>query len=200
MAAVKFFISKKTWSKMVKHTCCGYSARFLTYVWPFFSVMKEKVKGLVMVARVLDARLLHSSHKNKAIRIHKYVCEASIRCKIQSFEEWLVEVNDASSPITQFQESELLSELTRNSMQRSLHTLKNLRKKFLGFMNILRIRFKVSLALLHHTGTPIWIWCKHCLTNRNHLGQLTGTCIYVPLKKSYLCSMTMTITIMQGIW
>ena len=87
--------------------------------------MKEKVKGLVMVARVLDARLLHSSHKNKAIRTHKYVCEASIRCKIQSFEEWLVEVNDASSPITQFQESELLSELTRNSMQRSLHTLKN---------------------------------------------------------------------------
>ena len=106
MAAVKFFISKKTWSKMVKHTCCGYSARFLTYVWPFFSVMKEKVKGLVMVARVLDARLLHSSHKNKAIRIHKYVCEASIRCKIQSFEEWLVEVNDASSPITQFQETQ----------------------------------------------------------------------------------------------
>ena len=85
--------------------------------------MKEKVKGLVMVARVLDARLLPSSHKNKAIRIHKHVCEASIRCKIQSFEEWLVE--DASSPITQFQESELLSELTRNSMQRSLHTLKN---------------------------------------------------------------------------
>ena len=123
MTTVKFFIWKKTWSKMVKHTCCGYSARFLTYVWPFFSVMKEKVKGLVMVARVLDARLLPSSHKNKAIRIHKYVCETSIRCKIQSFEEWLVE--DASSPITQFQESELLSELRRNSMQRSLHTLKN---------------------------------------------------------------------------
>ena len=34
------------------------------------------------------------------MHIHKYVYEAFMECKTQSFEEWLVEVNDASSPIT----------------------------------------------------------------------------------------------------
>ena len=54
------------------------------------------------------------------MRIHKYVYETFMRYKIQSFEEWLVEVNDDSSPITKFKESKLLSELIRNPNNETL--------------------------------------------------------------------------------
>ena len=43
-----------------------------------------------------------------------------MRCKIQSFEEWLLEVNDDSSLITQFKESKLLSELIRSPNNETL--------------------------------------------------------------------------------
>ena len=134
---------------------------------------------------------------NKIKRIYMYVYEALMRCKIQSFEEWLVEANDASTPFTQFKESELLSET--QIMKQSLHALKNWRKKFFSSMNVSRMKFKVSLVLLHHTGTPIYSWCKHCLTTSGHVEQVTGTCIYVPQKKCCHGSMPRTILIMLDI-
>ena len=82
------------------------------------------LKDLVIEARLLEEgstiSALSSSHYNKAMRIHKYVYEAFIRYKIQLFEEWLVEVNDDSSPITKFKESKLLSELIRNPNSETL--------------------------------------------------------------------------------
>ena len=65
------------------------------------------------------------------MRIHKYVYEAFMRCKIQSFEEWLVEVNDASSPITRFEKSKLVSELIRDPNNETLSScLEELEKVF----------------------------------------------------------------------
>ena len=85
----------------------------------FMSVISKKrfldtgLKDLVVEARSLEEgstiSALSSPHYNKAMCIHKYVYEAFMRCKIQPFEEWLVEVNDASSPSAQFKESKLLS-------------------------------------------------------------------------------------------
>ena len=75
----------------------------------FLSVISKRfldggIKGLVIEALLLEEgstiSALPSPHYSKAMRIHKYVYEAFVRCKIQSFEEWLAEVNDASSPIT----------------------------------------------------------------------------------------------------
>ena len=63
-----------------------------------------------------------------------YVYEALMRCKIQSFEEWLVEVNDASTPFTQFKESELLSELIRNPNNEAVSScLEELEKEVFQF-------------------------------------------------------------------
>ena len=38
-------------------------------------------------------------------------------------------------------------------MKHSRHDLKNWRKKFLSSMNVLRMKFKMSLVLLHHIGS-----------------------------------------------
>ena len=57
-------------------------------------------------------------------------------------------------------------------MKRSLHALKNWRKKFQSSMNVLRMTFKMSLVLLHHNETPIQVWCKQCLTTSRYLGQV----------------------------
>ena len=83
-------------------------------------------------------------------------------------------------------------------MKHSRHALRNWRK-FLSSMSVLRMKLKMSLVLLHHIGTPIQIWCKHCLTTNGHLGQVTGSCIYVPQKKCCHGSMPVTILIMLGI-
>ena len=79
---------------------------------------------------------------------------------MQLFEEWLV--NDTRSPITQFIESELLSELIRNTNNKRLFSCLEELKEVFEFYEILKMTFKMSLALLHHTGTPIQIWCQHC--------------------------------------
>ena len=53
---------------------------------------------------------------------------------MQSFEVWLVENNDARSPITQFKESELLSELIRNPSNETLSSyLEELEKEVFEF-------------------------------------------------------------------
>ena len=50
------------------------------------------LKDLVIEARLLEEgstiSALPSPHYNKDMPIHKYVYEAFVRCKIQSFEEW----------------------------------------------------------------------------------------------------------------
>ena len=71
---------------------------------------------------------------------------------MQLFEEWLV--NDTRSPITQFIESELLSELIRNTNNKRLFSCLEELKEVFEFYEILKMTFKMSLALLHHTGTP----------------------------------------------
>ena len=71
---------------------------------------------------------------------------------MQLFEEWLV--NDTRSPITQFIESELLSELIRNTNNKRLSSCLEELKEVFEFYEILKMTFKMSLALLHHTGTP----------------------------------------------
>ena len=52
------------------------------YMLNVFSCPKYKKDFLVIVAQSLT-----SPHNNTAMRIHKCVCEASIHCKIQPFEE-----------------------------------------------------------------------------------------------------------------
>ena len=54
------------------------------------------------------------------MHIHKCVYKAFMQCKMQLFKEWLGDVNDDSSTITQFKESELLSELIRNPNNETL--------------------------------------------------------------------------------
>ena len=48
-------------------------------------------------------------------RKYKISINVNHQCKIQLLKEWLLEVNDASSPITRFKESKILSELIRNT-------------------------------------------------------------------------------------
>ena len=57
-------------------------------------------------------------------------------------------------------------------MKPSLHALKNWRKKFQSSMNVLRMKFKMSLVLLHHNETPIQVKCKQCLTTSRYIGQV----------------------------
>ena len=73
----------------------------------FMSVISKRfldggLKDLVIEARLLEEgstiSALSSPHYNKAMRIHKYLYEPLMRCKMQSFEEWVIEVNEASSP------------------------------------------------------------------------------------------------------
>ena len=66
----------------------------------------------------------------------------------------LVEVNDASSPFTQFKESKLLSQLIRKPKNETLSSCFE-ELDVLSSKEVFRMYFKVSLILLHHIGTPI---------------------------------------------
>ena len=63
------------------------------------------------------------------------------------------------------------------------------------------MKLKISLNLLDHTRTPVLLfrYGANCLTTSNRLGQVTGTCIYVPQKKCCYGSMSITIIFMLSI-
>ena len=109
---------------VINHRMEGFHAECI-----FISVLSKRfldcsLKDLLIEARLVEdgstISALFSPHYTKAMRIQRYVYEAFMRCKIQSFEELLVEVNDVSSPITPFKESKLLSELIRNPNNETL--------------------------------------------------------------------------------
>ena len=178
----------------------------------FMSLIQKRffvagLKDLVIEARLLEEEstilALPSPHHNDAVRIHKFVYEAFMQQKIQSFEEWLVEINYTSSHIPQFKESELLSELIRNPNNETLSSCfeepqKEVFGLYIRFENEIKNKFEPT-GSYQISCTPVQIWCKHCLTTSDHLGQVTGTCIYVPQKKCCYGSMSITIIFMLSI-
>jgi len=73
------------------------------------------LKDLVIEAEILPkgstVSSLSSPHYNKAIRVHKYVYESLMRCKIRSFEKWLMERQGEQHPLFKFKESAEMHEM-----------------------------------------------------------------------------------------
>jgi len=88
----------------------------------FMSVIAKRfldggLKDLVIEAGILPkgstVSSLSSPHYNKAIRVHKYIYESLMRCKIKSFGKWLVEMQGEQRPLFKFKESAEMQQMLR---------------------------------------------------------------------------------------